>query len=109
MPRKNRKKRDEYENEPVSADKKSKKSSRNKKSKIDKVSGPDGKKRNFIASIFHEMRLTSWPNRKQAWHDFWMVVEYTLFFLAFIILFDFITQNGLARLSEFLRPILSKL
>ena len=57
---------------------------------------------NFIKSVGHEMRLTTWPGRKQSWHDFVMVIEYTVFFLIFIMLFDWITANGLQRLLEFL-------
>jgi preprotein translocase subunit SecE len=59
----------------------------------------------FIGSIFHEMRLTTWPNRKQGWHDFIMVVEYTIFFMAFIMLFDWGLQNGFTRALNLLLPL----
>jgi len=63
----------------------------------------------FIGSIFHEMRMTTWPKRKQAWHDFAMVVEYTLFFMVFLLLFDWLLKNGLDRAINFLLPYTNKL
>ncbi|HEY0222236.1 preprotein translocase subunit SecE [Lactovum miscens] len=58
----------------------------------------------FIRSIGHEMRLTAWPDRKQSWHDFWMVIEYTIFFMAFIMLFDWAILGGFNRLIAILLP-----
>lgn len=63
----------------------------------------------FIKSIGHEMRLTTWPNRKQGWHDFVMVIEYTIFFMAFIMLFDWAVQNGLSRLTDLVLPFIKRL
>ena len=63
----------------------------------------------FIRSIGHEMRMTTWPNRKQAWHDFVMVVEYTIFFMAFIMLFDWAVSNGMQRIIDFVLPFINKL
>jgi preprotein translocase subunit SecE len=62
----------------------------------------------FIASIGHEMKMTTWPSRKQGWHDFWMVIEYTIFFMAFIMLFDWLITNGLDKVIAFLLPIINK-
>lgn len=63
----------------------------------------------FIGSIGREMRLTTWPNRKQSWHDFAMVVGYVIFFMCFIMLFDWAIQEGMARLIEFILPFVEKL
>ncbi|KKW70838.1 preprotein translocase, SecE subunit, secE [Lactococcus cremoris] len=49
----------------------------------------------FIGSIVEEMKLTTWPSRKQSVRDFFMVIEYTAFFLVFIIIFDWVTQHGI--------------
>lgn len=62
----------------------------------------------FLGSIGHEMKMTTWPSRKQGWHDFWMVVEYTIFFMIFIMLFDWLISNGLQRTIDFLLPFIGK-
>lgn len=53
--------------------------------------------------------MTTWPDRKQGWHDFVMVVEYTIFFMAFIMLFDWVIQNGLDSLVKLALPFVKKL
>ncbi|MDR0198970.1 MAG: preprotein translocase subunit SecE [Streptococcaceae bacterium] len=98
MARKNRKRREDFETEEESVTESTTHSK-----------APREKHRNFIASIFHEMRLTTWPKRRQAWHDFAMVVEYTIFFMAFIILFDWVVQHGMSRLMDIVQPFLKKL
>lgn len=60
----------------------------------------------FIHSVFHEMRLTTWPNRKQSWHDFWMVVEYTAFFTIFVMAFDWVINFALTKAVALLLPLI---
>lgn len=62
----------------------------------------------FIGSIVHEMKLTNWPSRKQSVRDFFMVLEYTLFMLIFIMIFDWISQHGLLAAVHALLPFLKK-
>ena len=39
-------------------------------------------------SIFKVLKDTTWPDRKQRWHDFISVLEYTAFFTVIIYAFD---------------------
>ena len=41
----------------------------------------------FINSIVAEMRLVTWPTRSEAVKDFGMVIQYSIFFMVFIIFF----------------------
>ncbi|MFK4780316.1 MULTISPECIES: preprotein translocase subunit SecE [Lactococcus] len=58
----------------------------------------------FIGSVVKEMKLTTWPTRKQSVIDFFMVIEYTVFFLIFLMIFDWITQNGITSAVQHLLP-----
>ncbi|RZI49266.1 preprotein translocase subunit SecE [Lactococcus kimchii] len=60
----------------------------------------------FIGSIITEMKLTTWPTGKQSIRDFFMVIEYTIFFLIFLMIFDWITQNGITFSVQHLLPLL---
>lgn len=60
----------------------------------------------FIGSIVQEMKLTTWPSRKQSVRDFFMVIEYTIFFLIFIMIFDWVTQYGITFSVDHLVPLL---
>ena len=63
----------------------------------------------FIGSIIEEMKLTTWPSRKQSVRDFFMVIEYTAFFLVFIIIFDWVTQHGITFSVNHLIPFLKSI
>ncbi|HFU4448998.1 TPA: preprotein translocase subunit SecE [Streptococcus suis] len=52
----------------------------------------------FVADIFHILKDTAWPTRKQSWKDFFSVVEYTAFFVVLVYLFDLILSKGLMSL-----------
>lgn len=60
---------------------------------------------NFIKSIIEEMKLTTWPTRKQSVRDFFQVIEYTAFFLVFIMIFDWISKNGITTAVNHLLPL----
>ena len=62
----------------------------------------------FFGSIAHEMKMTTWPTRKESIHDFFMVVEYTIFYLIFIMIFDWIAQNGITHAVQYLLPFVQK-
>lgn len=52
----------------------------------------------FITGIFKVLKETTWPTRKQRWHDFISVLEYTAFFTLVIFLFDRLISVGLLEL-----------
>ncbi|MGM9887023.1 MAG: preprotein translocase subunit SecE [Lactococcus sp.] len=60
---------------------------------------------NFIKGIIEEMKLTTWPTRKQSVRDFFQVIEYTVFFLVFIMIFDWISKNGITTAVNHLLPL----
>lgn len=60
---------------------------------------------NFIKGIIEEMKLTTWPTRKQSVRDFFQVIEYTAFFLVFIMIFDWISKNGITTSVNHLLPL----
>lgn len=60
---------------------------------------------NFIKGIIEEMKLTTWPTRKQSVRDFFQVIEYTAFFLVFIMIFDWISKNGITTAVNHLLPL----
>ncbi|MFC4652911.1 preprotein translocase subunit SecE [Lactococcus nasutitermitis] len=62
----------------------------------------------FIKGIIEEMKLTTWPTRKESVRDFFQVVEYTIFFLVFIMIFDWISQNGITSAVSHLLPLMHK-
>ncbi|MQW23573.1 MULTISPECIES: preprotein translocase subunit SecE [unclassified Lactococcus] len=63
---------------------------------------------NFIKGIIEEMKLTTWPTRKQSVRDFFQVIEYTVFFLVFIMIFDWISKNGITTAVNHLLPLFFK-
>lgn len=60
----------------------------------------------FIHSIVEEMRLVTWPNRSQAVKDFGMVIQYSVFFLVFIVIFDWLIKNGVTQAIKLLVPMI---
>ncbi|EJN94995.1 preprotein translocase subunit SecE [Streptococcus ratti] len=42
----------------------------------------------FIGGVFSVLKNTTWPTRKQSWHDFISILEYSAFFALLIFLFD---------------------
>jgi len=62
----------------------------------------------FIKSVVAEMKLVTWPNPKEAWYDFIMVIEFTAFYLFFIAIFDWAAQNGITNAVRYLLPIIPK-
>lgn len=60
----------------------------------------------FIHSIVEEMRLVTWPNRSQAVKDFGMVIQYSIFFLVFIVIFDWLIKNGVTQAIKLLVPMI---
>ncbi|CAM3206829.1 preprotein translocase subunit SecE [Lactococcus hircilactis] len=60
----------------------------------------------FIKGIIEEMKLTTWPTRQQSIRDFFQVIEYTIFFLVFIVVFDWISKNGITTAVNHLLPLL---
>ena len=63
---------------------------------------------NFIKGIIQEMKLTNWPTRQSSWRDFWQVIEYTVFFLIFIMIFDWLCKNGITQAVTHLLPFVRK-
>lgn len=49
----------------------------------------------FIGGVFTVLKETTWPTRKQAWHDFISILEYSAFFTLLIYLFDKLLRLGL--------------
>ncbi|MGT2750675.1 preprotein translocase subunit SecE [Streptococcus orisasini] len=52
----------------------------------------------FIGGVFSVLKNTTWPTRKQAWHDFISIIEYSAFFTLVIFLFDKLLNLGLTDL-----------
>ncbi|KXT75495.1 preprotein translocase subunit SecE [Streptococcus sp. DD12] len=51
----------------------------------------------FIGGVFRVLSDTTWPDRKQRWHDFISILEYTAFFTVIIYAFDQLIEMGLLR------------
>ena len=51
----------------------------------------------FIGGVFKVLSDTTWPSRKQRWHDFFSILEYTAFFTVIIYAFDRLIETGLLR------------
>ena len=47
-------------------------------------------------SIFKVLKDTTWPDRKQRWHDFISVLEYTAFFTVIIYAFDELLSRAMS-------------
>ncbi|GBG96489.1 preprotein translocase subunit SecE [Lactococcus termiticola] len=58
----------------------------------------------FIKSIGQELKLTTWPTGKESIRDFFQVLEYAIFMLFFIAIFDWISQHGLLAIVHWLLP-----
>ncbi|MBJ8326399.1 preprotein translocase subunit SecE [Streptococcus pacificus] len=52
----------------------------------------------FIKGIFTLLKETTWPSRKQRWHDFISILEYTAFFALIIFIFDQVLSLGILEL-----------
>ena len=51
-------------------------------------------------SIFKVLKDTTWPDRKQRWHDFISVLEYTAFFTVIIYAFDELLSRAMSALIK---------
>lgn len=52
----------------------------------------------FTGGIFSVLKRTTWPTKKQAWHDFISILEYSAFFTLLIYLFDRLLRLGVLEL-----------
>lgn len=59
----------------------------------------------FIHSIVEEMRLVTWPSRSEAVKDFGMVIQYSVFFMVFIMIFDWLVKTGVTHAIKLLVPM----
>ena len=59
----------------------------------------------FINSIIAEMRLVTWPTRSEAFKDFGMVLQYSAFFMVFIVIFDWLVKSGVTQIVKMLAPM----
>lgn len=57
----------------------------------------------FLKDIWKLLKETTWPTKKEAWRDFVSVVEYTLFFVAIIYIFDKAISYGMSELLAFFK------
>lgn len=60
----------------------------------------------FINSIVAEMRLVTWPTRSEAVKDFGMVIQYSIFFTVFIVIFDWLVKSGVTQAVKLLVPMI---
>ena len=60
----------------------------------------------FINSIVAEMRLVTWPTRSEAVKDFGMVIQYSVFFMVFIVIFDWLIKSGVIQAVKLLVPMI---
>ncbi len=60
----------------------------------------------FINSIVAEMRLVIWPTRSEAVKDFGMVIQYSIFFMVFIMIFDWLIKSGVTQAVKLLVPMI---
>ena len=60
----------------------------------------------FINSIVAEMRLVTWPTRSEAVKDFGMVIQYSIFFMVFIMIFDWLVKSGVTQAVKLLVPMI---
>jgi preprotein translocase subunit SecE len=52
------------------------------------------------------MRLVTWPTRSEARKDFGMVIQYSLFFMVFIMIFDWLIKTGITQAVKLLVPLI---
>ncbi len=60
----------------------------------------------FINSFVAEMRLVTWPTRSEAVKDFGMVIQYSIFFMVFIMIFDWLIKSGVTQAVKLLVPMI---
>ena len=60
----------------------------------------------FINSIVAEMRLVTWPTLSEAVKDFGMVIQYSIFFMVFIMIFDWLIKSGVTQAVKLLVPMI---
>ena len=60
----------------------------------------------FINSIVADMRLVPWPTRSEAVKDFGMVIQYSIFFMVFIVIFDWLVKSGVTQAVKLLVPMI---
>ena len=60
----------------------------------------------FINSIVAEMRLVTWPTRSEAVKDFGMVIQYSIFFMVFIVIFYWFVKSGVTQAVKLLVPMI---
>ena len=60
----------------------------------------------FINSIVAEMRLVTWRTRSEAVKDFGMVIQYSVFFMVFIVIFDWLIKSGVTQAVKLLVPMI---
>ena len=60
----------------------------------------------FINSIVAEMRLVTWPTRSKTVKDFGMVIQYSIFFMVFIMIFDWLIKSGVTQAVKLLVPMI---
>ena len=60
----------------------------------------------FINSIVAEMRLVTWPTRSEAVKDFGMVIQYSIFFMVYIMIFDWLIKSGVTQAVKLLVPMI---
>ena len=60
----------------------------------------------FINSIVAEMRLVTWPTRSEAVKDFGMVIQYSVFFMVFIVIFDWLIKSSVTKAVKLLVPMI---
>lgn len=52
----------------------------------------------FLSDTVQILKKTTWQTKKQSWRDFVSVIQYTIFFVAIIYLFDLMLSKGLISL-----------
>ena len=52
------------------------------------------------------MRLVTWPTRSEAVKDFGMVIQYSIFFMVFIVTFDWLVKSGVTQAVKLLVPMI---
>ena len=60
----------------------------------------------FINSIVAEMRLVTWPTRSEAVKDFGMVIQYSILFMVFIMIFNWLIKSGVTQAVKLLVPMI---
>ncbi|GFH43522.1 preprotein translocase subunit SecE [Lactococcus hodotermopsidis] len=58
----------------------------------------------FIGSIVAEMRLVTWPTKREARRDFALVVQYSVFYAVVVMIFDWLINNGIQQAVLILSP-----